>query len=59
VEGTLEIDGFDSGLERRVWRGVGTVDIQSESQAEALAGRAVAAILADFPAQESEPASSR
>jgi hypothetical protein len=57
IEGTLEIDIFDSGQEKRIWQGVGMVDVHSESQAEAAAARAVAAILAGFPEQGGEPAS--
>ena len=57
IKGTLEIDVFDSGQKKRIWKGVGMVDVYSEGQAEAAAARAVAAILADFPEQGSEAAS--
>ncbi len=49
VEGTLEVDVFDSGQEKPVWVGVGMVDILSEASTQAVAAHAVREILAGFP----------
>jgi hypothetical protein len=57
IEGTLEIDVFHSGQEKRVWQGVGMVDVHSESQAEEAAAWTVVEILSTFPRQRDEPAS--
>jgi hypothetical protein len=49
IEGTLVITVFDRDRRRRIWQGVGAIDIRREEDVQKAAHRAVDAVLAGFP----------